>query len=116
MNDLADKILERGLANALQATGSDEPNKVQRIEQSLPDQMAQLERIERTIDDKIRRERVSVINEHDLRWTQLRNDYTRNLSDAKSRLDRDLAAALRQLETETAVKLHELDQMEKRRT
>jgi len=115
MNDTADKILERGLANVLQATGSDDPNKVQRLEKSLPDQIAQLETIERTIGDKIRRERIAVITSHDERWTKLRTNYTRDLSDLKARLDRDLATALRELESETAAKLHELDQIEKRR-
>jgi hypothetical protein len=115
LNDIADKILERGLADALQKPGSEGVSKVPRVEPSLPDQMAQLERIERSIEDKVRRERVSVITSHDERWTRLRSDYTRDLSDLQSRLSRDLATALRELESETAAKLHQLDQIEKRR-
>jgi hypothetical protein len=116
MNDIADKILESGLADALKvAPGSDRLTQVPRVEPSLPDQIAQLERIERTIEDKIRRERVAVITAHDERWTKLRTNYTRDLSDMQSRLSRDLAVALKDLEAETAAKLHQLDQIEKRR-
>lgn len=116
MNDKADKILERGLADTLKETGNERLAQVPRVEPSLPDQIAQLERIERTIEDKVRRERVSVITLHDERWTKLRTNYTRDLSDLKSRLDRDLASALKELEAETAAKLHQLDMIEKRRS
>ena len=74
---------------------------------SLTEQWHMMQNISSELRDRIRRERIAIIADHDRRWVELQSEYARELSETKARLDKAHADKLRQLKDETTAKLHE---------
>jgi hypothetical protein len=108
--------LEAGIVASLRAPGSDSPNKVQRIETSLPDQLAQLDRIRRAAADKIRREGLAIRNNYERQTIEIRSAFASRISDEVSKLEQARDAELLALTEETSQKLHDLERLARRQS
>ena len=108
-----EKELEQSVSVALQA-GSDLPRITPRVEQSLPDQIAQLDRINRAVDDKIRRERLTLRNNYERQLVEIRTAYETRISDEVSKLEQARDTELLALTEETSRKLHDLERLARR--
>jgi hypothetical protein len=105
--------LEQGIVASLRETGSG-PNKVQRIENSLPDQLAQLDRIHRAVADKIRREGLAIRNNYERQTIEIRSAFASRISDEVSKLEQARDTELLALTEETSQKLHDLERLARR--
>ena len=108
-----EKELEQSVSVALQA-GSDLPRITPRAEQSLPDMIAQLERINRAADEKIRRERMTIRNTYERQLVEVRTVYETRISDEVSKLEQARDTELLALTEETSRKLHDLERLARR--
>ena len=81
---------------------------------SLTEQWMKLEIINREIRDRARREHVAIMAEYNRRRMELQNEYARNLSELTTKLDKDHAQAMEELEAETAAKLRDHETLAER--
>jgi hypothetical protein len=116
-----DKAFERDLEQKLEQTLGDikpqgKPVQLRPIGQpmTVDDQLVQLERISRSLRDRVRTERLEVIAEYERNTAQLRADCDRKISDyaAQARDERD--QELRRLAEATGMRLHQLDKLSDR--
>lgn len=77
-------------------------------------QLAQMERITHAIRNRIRNERLTLMAEFDRTSAEIRSACERKISDATARLEEERDTALRNLHDETARRLHELGELNKR--
>jgi len=108
-----EKELEQSISVALQ-TGGDLPRITPRTERSLPDQIAQLERINRAVDERIRQERLTLRNSYERQVVEVRAVFDVRISDEVSKLEQARDAELLALTEETSRKLHDLEQLARR--
>ena len=113
MNAQQEKELEHGIVASLE-TGNGSSSKVQRLEQPLPDQIAQLNRIHHAVADKIRREGLALRNNYERQAFDIRSAYASRISEEVSKLERSRDAELLALTEETSQKLHDLEQLARR--
>jgi hypothetical protein len=114
-NDKAIASMEDGIASVLRTTADATAlPRVPRTEPSLPDQIAQLERIDRQIAEKIRRERLNIKNEYDRLWVETNNSFAARISEEVSKLEKARDTELLALTETTSHKLHELEQLARR--
>ena len=81
---------------------------------SLTDQWSKLEIIERELRDRIRRDRNTILAEHDKVWVDIQSDYAQRMSEEMSRLEKMRDADLQELTGKTAEKLREHELLAKR--
>jgi hypothetical protein len=114
LNTQQERELEQGITATLLHEPGSGTNKVQRIEQSLPDQIAQLDRINRAVDDKIRRERMTLRNNYERQIVEIRSAYSSRIDEEVSKLEQARDRELLALTEETSQKLHDLEQLARR--
>jgi len=68
---------------------------------SLSEQWDVIARHDRELREKVRKERVDIIAEHDTKWTNIHTTYARELSEMKATLDAKKEQMMRALEAET---------------
>lgn len=112
--DKSMKSLESGIADVLRVPASGVLAQVQRSEPTLADQIAQYERISRTIEEKIRKEQMTIRNDYDLKWVEVNTAYAARISEATAKLEKDRDTELLALTETASRKLHELEQMARR--
>jgi hypothetical protein len=81
---------------------------------SLSDQWTKLETIERELRDRIRRDRNTILAEHDRLWVSIQSDYTQRISEEVARLEKMREADLHELTVKTAEQLREHEMLAKR--
>ena len=81
---------------------------------SFSEQWDKLEIIERELRDRIRRDRNTIIAEHDRLWVSIQTDYTQRISEEVARLEKMREADLHELTGKTTEKLREHDLLAKR--
>ena len=107
------KTLEDGLADVLRAD-SVGLARVPRSEPTLPDQIAQLSRLNERFTDKVRREQLSLKNAYERQWVEINTTFTARISDEVYKLEKARDAELLALTETTSQKLHELEQLARR--
>ena len=74
---------------------------------TLADQLNILEKYEVELKDRIRRERGTIIAEHDRKWVDIRNDFDQRISEEVARLEKLRDGELKDLTDSTAAKLRD---------
>jgi hypothetical protein len=83
--------------------------------QTLADQVQQLERIERQISDRLRRDHVEARCTVERKITDARSHHARTLAEETARIDRERDEMIRQAEEEYHAKVHDLAGLLRRR-
>jgi hypothetical protein len=78
---------------------------------TVTEQWKRLKTIERDLRERIARERVDIMADHERKWTEIHSDNARRKSDALAKLDRDLEDNKTVLIAETQSKLREHDML-----
>jgi hypothetical protein len=84
--------------------------------QTLGDQVQQLERIQREVVNRLRREGIEIQAAAERRITEAHARFARSLSEETARLERERDEEIRQATDEYHVRLHELSGLLRRRT
>jgi hypothetical protein len=78
-------------------------------EPTLVEQMNRAEEIQASLRNKIRREKLDMLQEHDRRWTEVKQTYANLIHDAVTKLEAERDKALRDLTDAYNVKAREHD-------
>jgi hypothetical protein len=103
-----EKDMEKAVAEAVRL------RPVQKQELSLTDQWTKLTLIERELRDRIRREGQKLINDHDRRWMEIKQDYATRIAEQTVQLEKARDKELEELRLETHAKLREHDMLSQR--
>ena len=76
---------------------------------SLSEQWAQKERIEQELYQRVRRQKIDILAEHDRLWAETKSDFERRIDFAVSKLEAERRQALKTLADQTAEKLRDHD-------
>lgn len=82
--------------------------------ETLGDQFAKVEAINRALRDRIGRERMRLLHDHDRRWTETQHDFAVRIHEAVNQLEREREAELRRLADEYHEAAREIDKIASR--
>jgi hypothetical protein len=113
--------MENAVATAIDeaaASIATEPVRLSSVKRptTLTDQVQLIERYERELDARLRRESIEAKCEAERRITDAHADYARQLSEETARLERERDETVRQAEDAYHAKLHELAALLRRRS
>lgn len=114
MNDLAKSLGDELTTEFGELRRPGKPVSIPHKEVSLADQWTTLEKIDRELRDRIRKERVSIIAEYDRSVVEIENLYAEKISNAIAELEQEKKNELRDLVDRVSVKLREHDLLTKR--
>ena len=115
INDDLAKSLEEEMAKDLGPTKvplrvatMPKANQLEQREVTLTEQWAMHENIERELRERIRKEGLRIIAEHDRRWSEIKHDYANRISEAVARLEQERDEELNKLVESYRIKNREL--------
>jgi hypothetical protein len=113
MDEAAEKKMVQALGTVLEQDMPKPPTPI-RPTPAIDDQLAQIERIEQSIRNRIRQDRLTILAEFERTQAEIRSSYEQKASDTLVKLGNERDLSLRNLHEETQRKLHELGRQAER--
>lgn len=112
MTENVSKTIDEAFDKELRAQSR--PVVVEKKQATVTEQWAMLEKIDRELRDRIRRERQQIISEYDRNVVELENAYSEKIGNTVAMLEQDKKNELSKLAYDTADKLRNHDLLAKR--